>query len=52
MLAKVKNNLANTQAPILDNFLPEKNIGSPSEFIEKKNVKGQKGDEITLIDGA
>ncbi len=49
MLAKVKKDPAYIQATILDNFLQEKNIGSPKEIIEKKNVKGQKGDEITTI---
>jgi hypothetical protein len=28
-----------------------KNMGSPSCFMEKKFVKGQKGDDITPFDG-
>jgi hypothetical protein len=33
------------------NFLPEKKYGVPSNNFVKKNVLGEKGDEITRFDG-
>jgi hypothetical protein len=50
-MALAKKSLAITLAYLKPNFLPEKNLGSPSSIFEKKIDLCEKGDEITPFDG-